>query len=330
MDKKKFIVKLPNKKDFIKMRDRGVFVFDSCSLLSIYSFSDDERKEFLSILKDLAKKKRLWLPYQFLEEFEVHRLEKIEEQYENYTKIKNILDRFFDGSFKDLSANISGIGNQKPLKIFKKKLIEDKNKFHKQVVRDLNKVKEKHPDWRVSDSVKKRLMQCFKGKIGDPYDDERYQEIISEGQKRYNRSIPPGYKDSEKNRRDISEKKQFGDLIAWFQIMDYAKTYKKPIVIVTDDEKEDWWNKQNGKLFGPRIELMHEIYNYAGVHLEMFNMEKFLKFVKEEFKFTVQDTLLEKVKKVEGEESISNMPIASGEPELGSGNKIDIGTPKKT
>lgn len=309
MDKKAFIIDLPNKKGAGNIKTRGVFVFDSCSLLSVYSFTDKERANFLLNLKKLADENRIWLPYQFLEEFEIHRLEKIKEQHEAYTKFKNIIDAQFKLIYQDQS--IGNFGGHKFLKKYKEGYVKKIKKIHEEILDELKTAKSNHPDWRLADPVKKALMKCFEGKIGDPYleEDERYKEIISNAPERYSKFVPPGYMDAEKNKTDTTKKKQYGDLIAWFQIMDYAKAHKNPIAIVTDDLKEDWWNKQNGKLFGPRIELMYELSQYADVHLDMFNMEMFLKYAKEELEFTVQDTLIEKVKKMENgnvsEENVS-------------------------
>lgn len=299
MDKKEFIIELPDKKGAGNLKVKGIFVFDSCSLLSVYSFTDKERGSFLSNLKKLADENRIWLPYQFLEEFEIHRLEKIQEQHEAYTKFKNIVDAQFKLIYQD--SGIGNFGGHKFLKKYKELYIKKIKKIHEEILEELKTAKSNHPDWRLADPVKKALMKCFEDKIGDPYleEDERYKEILSKVPERYSKFVPPGYMDAEKNKTDATKKKQYGDVIAWFQIMDYAKAHKNSIAIVTDDLKEDWWNKQNGKLFGPRIELMYEISQYAGVHLDMFNMESFLKYAKEELEFTVHDTLIEKVKKME-------------------------------
>jgi hypothetical protein len=273
------------------------------------------------------------LPYQFLEELEVHRLEKIQEQYEAYTKFKNIIDgqlcKITDNITNDV--RISDLDSYQFLKKYKKSYFKRLQDIHKKIIQDLNVAKSKHPDWRKRDPIKEALMRCFNEGIGDPYseDDERYKEFISTRTERYSKFVPPGYMDAEKNRTDPTKEKQYGDLKAWFQIMDYAKRYKNPVVIVTDDMKEDWWNKQNGKFFGPRVELMYEIYEHAGVHLGMYNTEGFLKYVKEELKITIENTLLEKVKQIEEEKRVSSTPISAGESELGAGNKVDLGTPQK-
>lgn len=315
MDKKEFIIKLPNKKDADELKLSGVFIFDSCSLLSVYSFTDKERKEFLSIMKKLSDGGRIWLPYQFLEEFEVHRLEKVREQHYAYDKFKELITSQFKDIYKSLDVN--KFSEHKFLKSFEKKYRKEIGSFQKTILEKLQNAKENHPDWRTTDPVKRALMKCFQGKIGEAYteEDERYKSLVKDGPTRYSRFIPPGYMDTEKNRTDTTKRKQFGDLIAWFQILDQAKKEQKPIAIVTDDLKEDWWNKQDGKLFGPRIELMYEIHEYAGVPLAMFNMEMFLKYAKERLEIVVQEALLEKVKKIDNE-NVTEESVTSNKDEV--------------
>ena len=52
----------------------------------------------------------------------------------------------------------------------------------------------------------------------------------------------------------------YGDLILWFQIIDYAKEKKCPIIFVTNDVKEDWWQqeKDDKTKDTPRHELLYE------------------------------------------------------------------------
>lgn len=66
-------------------------------------------------------------------------------------------------------------------------------------------------------------------------------EICREGERRYNKLIPPGYKD---NKKDGPFK--YGDLISWVETYKYAQLNKKNVIFVTDDVKEDWWER-NGK-----------------------------------------------------------------------------------
>lgn len=65
--------------------------------------------------------------------------------------------------------------------------------------------------------------------------------ICDEGENRYKKEIPPGFKDG-KNKDGI---RKYSDLILWKELIKYAKDEKKNIIYVTDDVKPDWWNIEN-------------------------------------------------------------------------------------
>lgn len=92
-----------------------------------------------------------------------------------------------------------------------------------------------------------------------------------EGETRYKKEVPPGFKDA-KNKDGV---RKFSDLILWKEVLLFAATEKKNIIFVTDDVKADWWELDNGtrkfheKLIsefsktGQKIEplVSHEFYN---------------------------------------------------------------------
>lgn len=61
--------------------------------------------------------------------------------------------------------------------------------------------------------------------------------ICDDGEKRYKKENPPGYKDA-KEKDGI---RKYSDLIWWKEVIQYARKSRKNIVLVTDDVKEDWW-----------------------------------------------------------------------------------------
>lgn len=79
--------------------------------------------------------------------------------------------------------------------------------------------------------------------------------ICDEGQNRYKKSIPPGYKDE----KDKDGLRKYCDLIWWKEVLNYANSNKKNVILVTDDIKEDWWKKEDED-FIFREELLNEFY----------------------------------------------------------------------
>jgi len=147
----------------------------------------------------------------------------------------------------------------------------------------------------TNDELLDFLSQLFDGKTGDSYTDERLKEIKSEGEERYSLKVPPGYKDDDKSEA-LDPMRKFGDLIVWFQIIDYSKSKKKPIIFITDDKKEDWWLIQSGKTISPRPELLEEFYRVTKQPFWMYSVDRFIKLASEAAKKEVDPAVIEEVK----------------------------------
>lgn len=78
--------------------------------------------------------------------------------------------------------------------------------------------------------------------------------ICDDGEKRYKKENPPGYKDAKK--KDGIRK--YSDLIWWKEVIQYARKSRKNIVLVTDDVKEDWWTIDEKGQYLFRGELITE------------------------------------------------------------------------
>ena len=117
------------------------------------------------------------------------------------------------------------------------------------------------PNFMREDTILSELTKLYEGKVGDKYSDERLKEIFTIGEERYNKKVPPGYKDTNKKTGD---RHRFGDLIIWLQILEKSKKDGCDIIFVTDDKKEDWWQLHNGDKIGPRRELIIEFRKETG------------------------------------------------------------------
>ncbi|MGF3104078.1 PIN-like domain-containing protein [Rossellomorea sp. DUT-2] len=101
---------------------------------------------------------------------------------------------------------------------------------------------------RLIDSLvnKNNLLQAFSL-------DEIYL-LCAEGEKRYKKNTPPGYKDG----KDKSGIQAYGDLLIWREAMNYCRDKKLNLIFVTDDVKEDWYELNNSERVGFRQELINE------------------------------------------------------------------------
>src|SRR5260221_5166300 len=118
-----------------------------------------------------------------------------------------------------------------------------------------------HSTTETNKVVLEKLEKFFQNNIGNPYDIRRQEELYKQAQFRVELRIPPGWEDEGKN-----SYKAYGDILLWFQLIDYARTEKKPIVFVTDDGKKDWWIRDTkGKPIKPLPALVQEMFVEAGV-----------------------------------------------------------------
>ncbi len=160
----------------------------------------------------------------------------------------------------------------------------------KDVEIEIKKAKNEHPKWIEKDDVLDQINSVFETSIGLNYDEEKLTEIKKEGKDRYEKKIPPWYKDDKK-----PEDKKYGDLILWYQIIDKAKEIKKPIILVSGDVKEDWWLEKNGKRIMPLPQLKKEIFEKAEVDFHIYTADRFLEYFDSE---SIDKDMISEVRKI--------------------------------
>jgi len=239
-----------------------LFVFDTNTLLNMYRYSRKTVDAYIKVLKELKKKDQLWLPYHVGYEFYENRIDVIREYEKSYDEILLILEK----AKNDINAKYK---NHPFLDL--QEIKGDLDKGLSATETKVKRAKSKHPNWLERDDVLADLNGLFEGCIGDCYDLGRLQKIKEEGQKRYDKKIPPGYKDNKK-----PEDKKFGDLILWFQIIDHAAATKKPIIFITGDVKEDWWLERDGHRLMPEPQLKRELLEKAQVEFHIYTADRFL------------------------------------------------------
>src|SRR5262249_12009414 len=69
---------------------------------------------------------------------------------------------------------------------------------------------------------------------------------------------------------------RFGDAVLWLQTIAYAKEKNVPVILVTDERKEDWWHEAHGETLGPRPEMLQEFRKETGQPCYIYAPETFL------------------------------------------------------
>jgi hypothetical protein len=271
----------------------GIILFDANVLLNLYRYSEQTKETIIELIKKF--KKRTWLPHQSALEYNRNRYEVIAQQEKAYKEFSKRIEEIQ----KDLQSK-----NKPPF--LPESVHKELNKVFDKVNLEVQKSITKYNNYFEKDPIYEELSSLFKSKISKAYDKKRLAEIYKEGKDRYEIKHPPGYQD-EKNKKDINK---YGDLILWFQIIDITKNEKKPAILITDERKNDWWWKINdGRIMGPRYELVEEIKKVAQVSFHMYSSESFLSFGQKFLKEEVDSKALEEIQTIRNTYSNDNLHI---------------------
>lgn len=286
----------PSDDEFKKLWEESIFVLDANVLLHIYRYSEEARNSLFEAMEQIGD--QLWEPHHAVSEFMGNRLSVINEKADEYKKPRKQVLK--------LKENIGRILNEIQHPLFdKNKLLEIVNKNLDDIDKEFEKIGKHYLDPAIEDSLLNKITRILDGKVGPEYETSKLNELKEVGKSRYEKNIPPGYKDKGKKKETPpdsnnkeKEKNEYGDFIIWQQIIDKAKAGKISVIFVTDDSKEDWWKKNKGKTIGPRPELRKEFKKEVGKDVYFYNTESFLEYAEEHFKVEVSEDTLEEVKEV--------------------------------
>ncbi|MMZ50546.1 hypothetical protein D1872_122640 [compost metagenome] len=284
--------------------NKAIFVFDANVLLNLYRYTEETANDLLSIMTMM--KERIWIPHQVALEYNHNRISTILQQTNSYNLILKDIDNAYREFTSALKEKLKNYENRHP-GIEIDKLFEKIEMNICDVRKTINSAKELHPDYLKNDPFYEKIDSLFDGKVGEnPFTQQSELEtIFEEGHKRYENSIPPGYKDAKDKKgkirvwNNLIYKNEYGDLLVWKQILLKAKQEKTSVILITDDNKEDWWQIVSGKTIGPRIELLREFKNNddANEDFYMYRTYQFMKIAQEHINDT--DVKLSSIKEVE-------------------------------
>jgi hypothetical protein len=281
------VYRKPTEEEFAEMWRLCVFAFDANMLLNIYRYTPETQEKFFAILERL--KERIWIPYQAASEYFKRREDVIHSQLKVYDEVTTKLDADLEKLAKELEERYRrhpSIRIESVVEQIKTALAQTKN--------SLERDKAKHPDFSDSDPLCEKVVELFDGKTGEGFSDAELAKIYVEAEERFKILRPPGFSDA-KN-KGVPEK--YGDVVIWFELIEHAKTEKKPLVFVTDDRKEDWWVKKSGKIISARLELLEEFQKKTNASIYIYQSEKFIEYAFKFFDIEDAQAAVEEVQEV--------------------------------
>lgn len=141
---------------------------------------------------------------------------------------------------------------------------------------DLQSVLHEADAERGGDPILEELEVLLAGRVTPPLDQKEWSECVAEANRRIEAGEPPGYLDADKQDSELPEGGA-GDYLVWYQATRFAKEQKRDLLIVTRDQKEDWWWRQQSDFIGPRPELALEYHGLTGHRLFLMRPPGLLK-----------------------------------------------------
>ena len=267
--------------EFKDLWEKAIFVVDTNILINFYKYTSKEStKSLLDILKKLKENDRLWIPHQVALEYFFNYEDNMYKQNEGYDLLEKDLKKLKEEAKKTLST----VKSKHPY------IMTDKFKFFIDEMEQSNMklqemIKEEIQNLPDSNTIQQDLLSLLNGIVGGPYSQEKIDAIEKEGKDRYQHNIPPGFKDKTDDKQgyrtygEFRYQQLYGDLIVWNQLIEKAKTEDnpKPIIYITEDRKEDWWEKDKGQIKRPHPQLMQEFINKTNQKFYMYRTDNFVR-----------------------------------------------------
>jgi hypothetical protein len=281
----------PTKREFDKIWKNCLIIPDTNVLLNLYRYSKETSDDFLNIFNSFSD--RMWLPYQVALEYQKNRLNVITTQQKVYSNLVEVIKK----QENLINSELHQIGKHPVIDFLKYE--GQISSFFSDIIKQIEFDKMNHPDLLENDYIRDSITSLFDGKVGLPYSPDELSVIIKEAKLRFDNHIPPGYEDL----KTKDETNAYSDLIIWYQIIDRAKKENRPIIFITDELKNDWWWKFNGKIIGPRPELVEEIVKKANVWFYLYRPDQFLTYSKSYLKQQINQKSIKEIRDIQKQDN---------------------------
>lgn len=300
--------RLPTEGELDSALQSALVVVDANVLLNLYRYNESTRNDLLVVLGGLSE--RLWVPHQVLREF-----------WRNRISVLAGLDAGTDQALTALrkqqratSDAVLRWAKTTAIEVPERDaLIEKVDTVHaelQQVIQAHAPTAPKVIGSASNEPVLRQLETLLEQKVGAAPDEAGWQADVKEGNARASRQEPPGYLDADKTDSSLPEGAA-GDYLVWRQTLQEAARRNIDVLLITGDEKEDWWWRHQSELLGPRVELVAELWNACGRRLFMMRPIDLLRRAAI-LKITVRSESVDDVERVSRESPMTSVWSATG------------------
>jgi hypothetical protein len=179
----------PTHEQFEKLWTEGLIALDANVLLNLYRYRDDTRSRLLRLLRQFES--QLWLPYQTGYEFHKNRLGEISHQSRKHEQLQ--------ASIQDIESLLdSNRGHPHVSQGCRQKFAEFRNMLSEEAAA----AAKWFSNLLADDPILAEVTELFNGRVGDPLPQAELDQLPKEGEDRYKKAIPPGFKDASKSQAE--------------------------------------------------------------------------------------------------------------------------------
>lgn len=246
----------------------GLLTVDANVLLDLYRYHENTRNALINSLKQFGG--RLWLSNQAAEEFFRNRSKVIVSSEKTFKQAKDEVEKL-KGNFESTISQLKG-NRIIPAEVADS-LIESVQPAIDSALDKISVSKSSYPQYLQEDPILSQLVEMFDDSVGEEFTEDELSKLNEEAELRKKNKTPPGYMDEDKD-----GDRPYGDFFLWRQILLKSKDKGVPIIFVTSERKEDWWEKISGKTIGPRPELLKEADEFTDKRILIYQTDRFLEF----------------------------------------------------
>ncbi|MEV7372091.1 PIN domain-containing protein [Streptomyces sp. NPDC090301] len=278
--------------DYEKGVKEYLVTLDTNVLLNLYRFTPQARNELLSVLRTLQD--RLWVSHQVAKEYYSRRMTAVSEHINLYTSVPKALADSRNKAIQELNT-FAKRRSMSPEE--RSKLVDPLSEAFEAVIAE---IKSHGQDFDLSqakvatnDPILEALAEILDQKTGVEFEEQEAKDLLEKYARRASEEVPPGYKDASK------AENAHGDFFLWEQVLREAADRKRPVLLVTNDAKEDWVQLEAGITIGPRPELMKEFKDRCGLDFLLTDLGTFLKVAKSELGAAVSESTVAQAENIE-------------------------------
>lgn len=280
----------PTATEYRALWDKAILSVDANVLLDLYRFHKSTRDELLARMAQF--KQRIWLTHQAADEFLRNRPKVISNAQSTFKTALKAL-----GELRTATAKTS-----QQLRSVRLLPADVATRAQTAITRELDKLdseintlKDEHPDYHATDPILEKIADLFDRAVGGPIPADVHDQRLVEAQRRCTDRIPPGYMDD----TEKEGHRKYGDYLIWAELLDLAKSKNLPVLFVTSEKKEDWWEEYDGKRIGARPELIKEAHISSGQRVLIYRTEDFINKAADYAGEQVDSDVLREIKEVQ-------------------------------